>query len=81
MALLPINANAGDWVEMELDTRAPAPPAGPRPAGNSLIWLTSLRSYQVGWLAGAALHFAISVLCWHAAHGCGRPGVLALACS
>lgn len=33
---------------MELDTRAPAPPGKPPPAGNSLVWLTSLRSYQVG---------------------------------
>ena len=32
---------------MELDTRAPAPPGKPPPAGNSLVWLTSLRSYQV----------------------------------
>ena len=43
--------SAGDWIELQLDTRAPAPPGKPAPAGNSLVWLTSLRSYQVGLAA------------------------------
>jgi len=37
--------SAGDWVELELDTRAPA---GANVSFGVLVWLSHLKSYEVG---------------------------------